>query len=1304
MKKQIKKLIALLLTICMSLAYLPMTIKADDTTDRVLTSEDIPDEYLYSLMLAHGDFDGDGELLLSEAKCINYIEIQEPVSSFKGLELIDRVRIVMSGYTDNPLTQSETELMLEGIQDFSNINSLSIEGIFLNEEMFETITKMPLEIFYAEFEEVSDFSFIKQTDISDKPFYESVKSLTLFYPVNADIAEFSLEYLEACSNLTELCLMGNIKITDIDKISLYENLTELTLDCYYSNGAEIDLSSNTNLTTVSVSNRNDEKVPVTVGENGNIVTLELGNVEFTESPADCKILSIYNSSLGTTKLDFSEYENLEELSVAKCGIDEVTGLDKCSKLNSLALGKNNLTKVPQLPDSDMWYLDLSNNNLTKEELLANAPERFSSDIRWLLENLTIKFFSIEKVEFSNVYTEFNTEYFEAVLEQYDDDGYIYESWYTNCNEIVLEKSLLEMAADRTGTTIFMFNYRDEAGNMAAAEVDLKDALETLDGDCVINFGFAKDENAVNIWGTDNVYAGLHNKYGIYNNYISGVKYNLSASLYNAYNIYIYTDTIVPYKYGANESDIRIMFENGELSENTYYYIPIGADPNYIFTSEEGVNSGKQITCEVDSMWWGIPDDTLYNMEDGSTINISDNAYITKENWNLMISKKMNLNIYLTNFSNLYIDGIVKLTYEDMVSIPEDVDSGAELYYYYDMYEDDELSRKFLLAISAAGLQLIDDNVDIEWYVGDIAKNKETVCEIEPFCSYYVSTDKQREAKYEIINSYTVDSGMIEFEYQNGTSIVVRNKNNIGPYSELSVISGDITYYEDGEKIVSLTNHTVDNIDLRGCADAFTITAECTLDSADTYPSGSIFGLENRTGDENYYIYLNANGDALNLTVCNGEYYTLMVYPFNLISMSADKVHYINTVVEKDDDILYITLYFDGTEIEVADLSNATSGNATKGNATNKNATSGNADYYGTGVADFDLSKLNTIYCNEESVNGSWYYEDNDSINLTVYAGNIFEETNESDDTDEGSGDESDEGSNNDESAKGDESDNGSENDESGEGTENDTTDKDDIYEEPEHVDEEDIVDSDKAVDVIIEDMKENDEKTVEVISSNPQEIGKDVFETMVEEDKNFVYGVTDENNDLMYSWSFASKYIDNPKMNMDLGIEISEHHNKVDKKIDNKDALYINFKHHGELPGPATVKVYVGDKYRKNEKVYLYYDDENNDKVLRVGKEPLRVQEGGYIEFTISHCSTYFVIEEEKAVEFNEEFNIEFDENSFENVNFNIIRLADTDAEAGDTFSRGTLLVVVFLGISSLSAFMVALNQQNKKRKNIICK
>ncbi len=220
---------------------------------------------------------------------------------------------------------------------------------------------------------------------------------------------------------------------------------------------------------------------------------------------------------------------------------------------------------------------------------------------------------------------------------------------------------------------------------------------------------------------------------------------------------------------------------------------------------------------------------------------------------------------------------------------------------------------------------------------------------------------------------------------------------------------------------------------------------------------------------------------------------------------------------------------------------------------------------------------------------------------------------------------------------------------------------------PETVKKEEIVEPEKVVDTAVEKMEKTDDKTVEVVSPKPQTLTKEIFDTIKSEGKNLTVGVTDADNKLQYSWTFSDKAINNTNMNIDLTITFdAPKKDEISKLTGNKEAAYISFAHHGELPGPATIKTYVGDKYKNGDTVYLYYFDEEANKVLMVGDKPLTVK-GGYVEYTITHCSTYFLMGEKLA-------GVAKDVNSLDDANVNVAETeteSKTNTDTGNTAKPG---------------------------------
>lgn len=132
------------------------------------------------------------------------------------------------------------------------------------------------------------------------------------------------------------------------------------------------------------------------------------------------------------------------------------------------------------------------------------------------------------------------------------------------------------------------------------------------------------------------------------------------------------------------------------------------------------------------------------------------------------------------------------------------------------------------------------------------------------------------------------------------------------------------------------------------------------------------------------------------------------------------------------------------------------------------------------------------------------------------------------------------------------------------------------------------------------------------------------IEQEITEDK-IIVNIKEKDGDLFYSWSFNKNKIKDNKINLNFELSFS---NPKEKEIDmitkkNDDKTYLSFSHHGNLPSEATINVYVGKKYKNNEKLYLYYYNEETKEIEYVDKN-LKVKDG-YVEFSIKHCSIYFL-------------------------------------------------------------------------------
>lgn len=123
-------------------------------------------------------------------------------------------------------------------------------------------------------------------------------------------------------------------------------------------------------------------------------------------------------------------------------------------------------------------------------------------------------------------------------------------------------------------------------------------------------------------------------------------------------------------------------------------------------------------------------------------------------------------------------------------------------------------------------------------------------------------------------------------------------------------------------------------------------------------------------------------------------------------------------------------------------------------------------------------------------------------------------------------------------------------------------------------------------------------------------------------DEEVIVRLKKKNELTFYSWSFDKDKVGN-QINLDFEITF-EDDDKIEKLLDTDvEVKYLNFKHHGTLPSNAKVTVYVGDKFKDKTNLYLYYFNEETNKIEYISKD-IKVS-NGYIEFEIEHCSKYFV-------------------------------------------------------------------------------
>ncbi|HEX3038958.1 MAG TPA: hypothetical protein VHP54_01510, partial [Caproiciproducens sp.] len=147
------------------------------------------------------------------------------------------------------------------------------------------------------------------------------------------------------------------------------------------------------------------------------------------------------------------------------------------------------------------------------------------------------------------------------------------------------------------------------------------------------------------------------------------------------------------------------------------------------------------------------------------------------------------------------------------------------------------------------------------------------------------------------------------------------------------------------------------------------------------------------------------------------------------------------------------------------------------------------------------------------------------------------------------------------------------------------------------------------------------------------ELSSDVLQAAQLSGKEVIVEVADDTTGKKnYSWTFRGEDLKNSQpalqnINMALNIKSSDSDAAVSRLIPNsiKGAL-LTFANNGVLPAPAAVSAYVADQgFKAGQNLYLYYYNPAGG--LEAADYPAcRVDENGYANIVISHCSQYVLL------------------------------------------------------------------------------
>jgi len=116
---------------------------------------------------------------------------------------------------------------------------------------------------------------------------------------------------------------------------------------------------------------------------------------------------------------------------------------------------------------------------------------------------------------------------------------------------------------------------------------------------------------------------------------------------------------------------------------------------------------------------------------------------------------------------------------------------------------------------------------------------------------------------------------------------------------------------------------------------------------------------------------------------------------------------------------------------------------------------------------------------------------------------------------------------------------------------------------------------------------------IKVIEKDNYNIEKEITDEFI------IIKVLEKDGKLSYSWKFDKNKIKNNTIDLNFEVTYESKNKSIIDKLssENKDKTYVSFTHHGDLPTEAEISIYVGKRYKENEKLYLYYYNSDKKKL-----------------------------------------------------------------------------------------------------------
>ena len=1295
MRKKTKGIVAFGLSASMVLALIPhMNTYADTETLDVVKQSEFADKNLYARVKQAGDTNGDGILTREEAECItslNCVEYENIITDYTGLGILKNLASV-NLYIGEQTTAIGS--FVDNVYDKSKITFISVGGQSIPEEQFNRIGE--LENLISLSAAIDDGNVICNPD-----FKFNDKLLDLDLSICGDFSVSSLKNYKALKYF-RIYAYGSGLLTDVDQLYGYDKLEGLYLNANKSDNnikapdnlksLEVNMSYD-NAIKVDLSNLDLEYLTLTYCRNVDIDRIEQMDKLHSLELANCTInkdsidFTNNNSAFNSIVLDNLKLKTVtglkdKQVSTIRINdtlIEEVPDIPE--RVNYLNLSNNNISDIPDWSNKSFMTFEIRNNNLTLDKVKGKIPEQYENDLKWITDNIYYKNNSYEQLPSDYIYNDIKDEYEMAS----GDNPYVYESYCVSADKVTLNSDFVKYMSDKNINIDFLYRNKFVKSNNYVETCTFKSSdLNGYSGDVIIDFSNwnikEADKEIVDSYeGNSQPFTCTNTPHN--ENDAKYLKYETSDySLQFACDIYGYYGNGIYENIGKNISYDNVDYViNRNGNSNIISYFMTEPYDDSVITDEKDKLSSPEIGDGLIEDISGF----INNVEDGSTIVVSGTNF-DADTWNKMIDKKLKC-IFVSNQVQNQYSNIFSLTtdYKNMIK----TDSAVYIYGgSSNNFNEDVFSKDVHLTCNEI------NGFTAKIYVGDIYKNGETLVD-SYYSKEYITKDWQIGKAYSIDPSasrYVVESGYISLE-SNSDSIWM-NLTSLDDLVDFDTVDKAPVYrrnseetYETGDAIYTKGGDRIKSIDLSGLQNGITIHCNTTINDLEDCEYLVAMDARGRYGDERELFGIEKVEDRflIKMGQCGA---------FVNDKIEKGKTYDIYVVVEEDNKYTIFTIYINGKLVDKLRHYSAENGTFTQ------NFVAGATEFYedseGASFKEINKDELTALYITTSHVLSSYYPgTDEEHINVLnsyeILAGRSvpkdFKDIEMGDatpgDATPGEPETPTEAPTEAPTEKPTEAPTEKPTEAPTEKPTEAPTVKPVVKPtesaKPEVVDKKEVVDHEKVVENIKDKLvTTKNTKKVDVVTNKAPVISADTFKLVDNNSKNLTVGVVDDNNQLQYSWTFAASEIKDTTKDVDLTITFdSDRQEKIEKLTGETDSLYINFAYHGNLPGTSTVKLYVGNKYGNNEKVYIYYYDEEEDKVLMVGRKPLTVKDG-YVEFSITHCSTYFLSEIK--------YNVEQDKSSLDDVTVRV----GTDSEdvpTGDNTSKIcymlAIIILCFVGI-----------------------